>query len=66
MMARPRDPTTGRFRENWIVRGRVIRHVDPAIAEPETHLFVLADWLEGVWVGVKSWIRSRTTEERDD
>ena len=51
-MTRPRDQR-GRFRSNWVVRGRVIRHVDPAIPEPETHLFVLADWLEAIWADVK-------------
>jgi hypothetical protein len=54
-MTRPRDQR-GRFRSNWVVRGRVIRHVDPAIPEPETHLFVLADWLEAIWADVKHWI----------
>ena len=39
----------------WVVRGRVIRHVDPAIPEPETVYLPLWDRLCGI---ARLWIRA--------
>jgi len=40
---------------DWVVRGKVIRHCDPARWEPETPLFVPADWLEAKWARLRNW-----------
>ena len=59
MDSRPRD-AKGRIMHNWVVSrpdgsSRVIRHIDPARPEPETPLFVPADWLEAKWARLRNW-----------